>query len=94
LPAGVPAPEAEAARDTLGGALEAVEQLPDGRGAALLDAAQEAFTQGLQVAAVAGAAIAVATAVLAVLFLRRTGAGPPPERAETQPDAAVEAVGP
>jgi DHA2 family multidrug resistance protein-like MFS transporter len=94
LPAGVPAPEAEAARDTLGGALEAVEQLPDGRGAALLDAAQEAFTQGLQVAAVAGAAIAVATAVLAVLFLRRPGAGAPPERAETPPEEAVEAVAP
>jgi DHA2 family multidrug resistance protein-like MFS transporter len=93
LPAGVPASEAEAARDTLGGALEAVEQLPDARGAALLEAAQEAFTAGLQVVAVTGAAVAVATAVLAAVFLRRTGAGPPPERAETQPEASIEAAG-
>jgi len=71
VPAGVPPAEAEAAKDTLGGALEAVERLPNKLGAALLDAAQEAFTQGLQVAAVTGAALTMATAVLAAALLRR-----------------------
>ena len=80
VPAGVPGAKADVARDTLGGAREAVEELPDGRGAELLEAAQDAFTQGMQVAAVTGTAIAVATAAVAALFLRSAGAGPPPER--------------
>jgi MFS transporter, DHA2 family, multidrug resistance protein len=94
VPAGVPSEEAETAKDTLGGALEAVDRLPDEPGAALLDAAQAAFTQGLQVAALTAAAVALGTAVLAALLLRKTGAGPPPpeRRTETTPEAAVEAA--
>jgi DHA2 family multidrug resistance protein-like MFS transporter len=88
IPAGVPDVEADAAGDTLGGALEAVERLPEARGTALLEAAQDAFTQGMQVAAVTAAAIALAAAVLAAILLRRTGVGPPekpPAAAEFEP---------
>lgn len=55
-------PAAEAARDTLGGAVAASDSLP----AQLADVASEAFTQGLQVAALASA---IAAAVLAVVAL-------------------------
>jgi DHA2 family multidrug resistance protein-like MFS transporter len=75
VPAGVPPEEAEAARDTLGGAVAAADGLPDGLAAELLDAVREAFTQGLQVAALSSAAVAAATAVLAVVLLRHAGAG-------------------
>jgi DHA2 family multidrug resistance protein-like MFS transporter len=75
VPAGVPPEEAEAARDTLGGAVAAADGLPDGLAAELLDAVREAFTQGLQVAALSSAAVAAATAVLAVVLLRHVGIG-------------------
>jgi MFS transporter, DHA2 family, multidrug resistance protein len=74
VPAGVPQQESEAAQDTLAGAVDAVERLPDTLGTQLLDAAQNAFTQGLQVAAVASAAVAVATAAVVGVLLRRMGA--------------------
>jgi MFS transporter, DHA2 family, multidrug resistance protein len=70
VPAGVPPEEAEAARDTLGGAVAAANELPDGLAAQLLDAVREAFTQGLQVAALTSTAVAAATAVLALVLLR------------------------
>ena len=77
VPAGVPLDEAETARDTLGGAIEAAERLPEQLGAALLDAARDAFTQGMQVTAVAAAAVALAMAAVAFAVLRelREGAG-------------------
>ena len=75
LPAGVPPDASERAKDTLGGAVDVVETLPDALGMALLDVAREAFTLGFQVAAVASAAVAVATAVLVAVQLRRTGNG-------------------
>ena len=95
VPAGVPPEEAETTKDTLGGAVEAVETLPDQLGAPLLEAAQEAFTQGFQIAALTGAAVAAATAVLAAILLRQTGAAPPSERrVGTEPEAAIEAARP
>jgi DHA2 family multidrug resistance protein-like MFS transporter len=51
--------------------------LPGDLGGRLLDAAQDAFTQGLQVVAVVAAGIAISTAVLAAIVLRRTGTRPP-----------------
>jgi DHA2 family multidrug resistance protein-like MFS transporter len=77
VPAGVPPEAAEAARDTLGGAVAAADGLPDGLAAELLDAVREAFTQGLQVAALTSAAVAAATAVLAVVLLRHVRGGSP-----------------
>jgi MFS transporter, DHA2 family, multidrug resistance protein len=92
--AGVPPAQAASASDTLGGALEAADTLPEQPAAALLDTAQDAFTQGLQIAALTGAAVAVATAVMAAVFLRRTRTGPPPEPRASEQDAAVEAAAP
>jgi DHA2 family multidrug resistance protein-like MFS transporter len=71
VPAGVPPQAAEAARDTLGGALTVAQELPDRLGAGLLDAAREAFTQGLRLTAVIGALVAVAVAIVVVALLRR-----------------------
>jgi DHA2 family multidrug resistance protein-like MFS transporter len=88
VPAGVPPEASEAAKDTLGGAVDAVETLPDALGTTLLDAAQEAFTQGLQVAALIGAAVALSIAALAAVLLR--GARTEGERAVAAGEEAAE----
>jgi MFS transporter, DHA2 family, multidrug resistance protein len=72
---GVPPDVAEAARDTLGGAVAVADQLPAALAADLLGSAREAFTQGLQVTAGLSAAVAAGTAVLVVALLRHVGAG-------------------
>jgi MFS transporter, DHA2 family, multidrug resistance protein len=90
LPAGVPPESAEAARDTLGGAVGAADELPDQLGAELLDAAREAFTQGLQLAAVMSAAIVLGMAILAVVLLRHARTGSEPEgQLGPEQDAAI-----
>jgi DHA2 family multidrug resistance protein-like MFS transporter len=95
VPSGLSSGKAEAAEETLGGALEVVEGLGGDGGTTLLEAAQEAFVQGMQVAAVAAAAVALGTALVAAVFLRRRGSGGPPERPlEAAPDAAMEAASP
>jgi MFS transporter, DHA2 family, multidrug resistance protein len=89
IPAAVPSQEAEAARDTLGGAVAAEEDLPPRLGADLLEAAREAFTQGMQVAALTSAVVAGITAVLAVVLLRRVrGAAAPEPAAAIEPAAS------
>ena len=70
VPANVPAAAADAARDTLGGALAAAQDLPAQQAAALLEAAREAFTQGLHIATMTGACIAVLIATLVFVKLR------------------------
>jgi DHA2 family multidrug resistance protein-like MFS transporter len=94
VPRGVPAEASATAEDTLGGATEAVDTLPVDLGGRLLDVAREAFTQGLQVAALTGAAVAVVTAVVAVVFLRPLRPGFGEESASRAPEAAVGAVQP
>jgi DHA2 family multidrug resistance protein-like MFS transporter len=79
VPAAVPGEAAAAARDTLGGAVAAAGQLPDKLGAALLDAAREAFTNGVQLSFAISAAVAVGIAVLVAALLRHVGAGSQPE---------------
>jgi DHA2 family multidrug resistance protein-like MFS transporter len=74
FPTGVPADVAETARDTLGGAVAVSGELPEAVAAQLLEAAREAFTQGLQVVALVSAAIAAAAAVAVVSFLRNVRA--------------------
>jgi DHA2 family multidrug resistance protein-like MFS transporter len=71
VPAGVPPASAEAARDTLGGALAAAQALPAQLGAALQDAAREAFTQGLRLVFAVNAGLAIGIAVLVAVLLRR-----------------------
>jgi DHA2 family multidrug resistance protein-like MFS transporter len=85
VPAGVPPHAAEAARDSLGGAVAAGGRLPDPFAAELLRAAREAFTQGLQLTATISAAVVIAAGLLAVVALRRVG------QAASDPDATVAA---
>jgi DHA2 family multidrug resistance protein-like MFS transporter len=80
LPAGISPEQAEIARDTLGGATEVAAGLPEATGAALLDAAREAFTQGLQVTAITGAILLAALAILTAILLR--GVSRPEPQAE------------
>jgi DHA2 family multidrug resistance protein-like MFS transporter len=75
IPPGIPAEAGAAARDTLGGALATAGELPERVGLPLLDAARDAFTQGLQVASAVSAVIAIAVAVLVAALLPRVGAG-------------------
>ena len=82
LPEDAPAGAAE----TLGGALDAADALS----AKAVEAAIEAFTQGMRLAAVASAVLMVAMAAIAARVLRT-----PEERAESAPGGvAAVAVGP
>ncbi|WP_419996258.1 MFS transporter [Streptomyces boninensis] len=71
---GVPAEAAHAARDSVGGAEAAAAQLPGGQGAGLVASAREAFVAGFHATAWVSAGLAVVTAVIAVVLLRRIGA--------------------
>jgi MFS transporter, DHA2 family, multidrug resistance protein len=93
VPPGVPAEQADTARDTLGGAVAAGDDLPAPLATELLDAAREAFTQGLQVAALSSAVVAAVTAVLAAVLLRQVRAGSgAPAAAEAAERAGGEAA--
>jgi DHA2 family multidrug resistance protein-like MFS transporter len=83
VPAGVPPDTAEAARDTLGGALAVGDGLPAPLAADLLEAARQAFTDGLQVAATLSASLAIGAALLAAMLLPRVRSGTPSD-AHTQ----------
>jgi MFS transporter, DHA2 family, multidrug resistance protein len=69
LPAGVPAKEAATASDTLGGAVEVADRLPQSVAADLLDNAREAFTQALQAAATISGVLVLAAAILVARLL-------------------------
>jgi MFS transporter, DHA2 family, multidrug resistance protein len=71
IPAGVPPQGAHAAADTLGGAIEVAGALPAHIGPALVDAARDAFTQGVHLAAGVSAVGTIALAVFAAIALRR-----------------------
>ncbi|WP_405589410.1 MFS transporter [Streptomyces sp. NBC_01092] len=62
----IPDSAPDAARETLGGALAVADQVPG-----LATVAREAFTSGMQGAAIAGALLLVGAAVLAAVTLRR-----------------------
>jgi len=70
LPATVPAEAAATARDTLGAAAGAAQQLPPELGAAVLGVAQQAFIEGMRVTAALTAAVAVAIALFTLVTLR------------------------
>ncbi|MFG3498492.1 MFS transporter [Streptomyces sp. NPDC047928] len=69
-PPGVPGGVAAAAHESLGGAVEAATALPERSATALVSVAQEAFVDGLRIAAGVGAAVLLATAVAAWFLLR------------------------
>jgi MFS transporter, DHA2 family, multidrug resistance protein len=73
VPASVPHQAADEARQTLGGALAAAQQLPSEAGASLLAAANDAFVQAFTTTALICTAVALAAAVLAVTLLRGVG---------------------
>ena len=85
LPAGVPAGAADAARDTLGGAVAIAQTLPGELGAALVAVAQSAFVDALRFVAAVAVAGAVVTAIGAALALRSVAARSEP--AAEAPDA-------
>nr|MBA3431108.1 MFS transporter [Actinomycetota bacterium] len=78
VPDEVPRAAADAARDTIGGALSAAQQLPGRVGEGLAGAARDAFTQGLHISAGIGAVIALGTAILVVILLRDVKVGSEP----------------
>jgi DHA2 family multidrug resistance protein-like MFS transporter len=84
LPAGVPAAAADAARDTLGGALAIAQTLPDAVGAALVEVARIAFLDALHFVAAVATVGAVVAAIGAALALRSVAARsePAPEDAD------------
>ena len=89
LPNGLPPEAAEAARDTLGGALGVAAQLPEPVGGALLDAAHAAFTHGLRLTAMIGCVLMIAVAVFAASMLRRLQAAGPDSKQQPGLDAAA-----
>ncbi|MEV5482062.1 MULTISPECIES: MFS transporter [Streptomyces] len=80
-PAGVSEPAADAARESLGGAVETAGQLPADQGAALVKAAQDSFVNGVDVAAGVGAVVLLAAAGAAWFLLRGQQLGSGPGRA-------------
>ena len=84
----MPADASRAAHDSLAGATSVAQTLPDQVGAALIQAARTAFTDGLHVAATISAVLLLGLAICVVTMLRRI----PPIGAE-QPADAAEPVG-
>jgi MFS transporter, DHA2 family, multidrug resistance protein len=69
-PAATPPEAIYSARDGVGGARAAAEDLPAATGAELVEAAQAAFASGLQVASGIGAVLVAAAALIAAVALR------------------------
>lgn len=90
VPPGLPAEAADAARDTLGGAIAVAERLPVAIGDALVRVASDAFVHGMQVAAVISTVLAIGVAVLAAARLR--DAAPPEPTSEDAPTAPATPV--
>lgn len=83
-PDGIPGDLAEAAQDTVGGAVSVADRLPPGDSTQLLTVAREAFTDGLHLMAVISIVILLVTAALVGVLLNHV-------RPET--DAAVDESG-
>ncbi|TQM37615.1 MFS transporter [Pseudonocardia cypriaca] len=71
LPAGLPRGAAEAATETLGGAVAVADGLPGPLGTAVRDAAESAFTAGFAAAAASASALLALAAVVVTVRLRR-----------------------
>ena len=91
MPSGIDAEVADAARDTLGGAIAVAQSLPAELGAALVNAAQTAFVDAIHVVAVVSGIAAALTAIAAAVALRGV-----PARSESESgkgEAAGEVAG-
>ena len=83
LPDGVPAQAANAASETIGGAVGVAGTLPAGIADALLVAARAAFVDGMHVAATIAAVVGLALATFAFLALRDEPAAQPTAEPES-----------
>ncbi|MFE6161164.1 MFS transporter [Streptomyces sp. NPDC056486] len=83
LPAGVP--DADAVRETLGGATTVAARLPSGTADTVLTAARDAFTHGMGFAAIGAAVVMTAAGLFSVVLLR--GAGKTTNPAEPHPES-------
>ncbi len=90
LPAGIPAEIADAARDTLGGAVAVAQTLPEALGAALVAVSQVAFMDALHFVAAVATVLAVLTAIVAAVALRSV---PARDESEVEGGAAPEPAG-
>jgi DHA2 family multidrug resistance protein-like MFS transporter len=88
FPAEVPADAASTASDTLGGAVEVADRLPQLQAANVLEPAREAFAQGLQVAATVSGALVIAAALM-VARLLRSGDDPQESEVRAAPSVAL-----
>lgn len=84
LPASTPPAVADAARDTLGGAVAAARTLPEPLGTEVVTAAREAFLTGFHASALVSALTAVLVAVLAITLLRHVPRTPKAPAQSTQ----------
>lgn len=75
------------AKETLGGALAVAQHLPGRAGDALLTSAREAFTSGMHIAALAGGAVLLGAAALALRGLR--GVAAPQREEQPEPERAT-----
>ena len=75
VPVGLAAEATEAARGTVGGAFAMARQLPVEAASTLVDAARDAFVQGLQVSAAISALVLLSACVLALVTLRQARLG-------------------
>jgi DHA2 family multidrug resistance protein-like MFS transporter len=75
IPSGVPPETADAALDTLGGAVAVASKLPAETGVPLLDAAKHAFVAGVELSAVIGGILAIMTAAITLAILRKAKGG-------------------
>ncbi|MCI4061239.1 MFS transporter [Micromonospora sp. R77] len=71
VPAGLSAEDSAVARETIAGATAVADKLPAGPAGQLLDAAREAFTSGLNVAATIGVVIFVVFTILTAVTMRQ-----------------------
>ncbi|MER6075623.1 MFS transporter [Streptomyces sp. NPDC001817] len=76
LPSGLPKEAYHAAPDTLGGAIVAAEKLPGQTGQTVLKVARDAFTHGLNLAAVAAGAVVVLGMIFVTAALRKVPNAP------------------
>ncbi len=87
---GLPAGAADVARSSVAAGVAVAHQLPAPLSAALLGSVRHAYTSGLDVMLWICAAIAVAAAILAALFIPASATAPAPAAPETEETAAEE----
>lgn len=86
LPTGLPTEVANAAEDTLAGALQVAATLPEALGAELTTIARQAYTHALQVNSLVGIGLTAVAAVLVMVLLRHI---PAPSEKTQATDADV-----